>query len=75
MEPVTPFWFKQRQCRMEPVGTDMVKVTGPNLGEAFLKHGFLRQTQTYQNVNCPIVHWSVPEVPLETLVDAGRSMK
>ena len=35
--PVFPFWFKQRQCKAEPHGGDNVlKVTGPNLGEAFL---------------------------------------
>jgi hypothetical protein len=32
-----PFWFKQRQCKAEPVGTGTaLRVTGPNLGEAFL---------------------------------------
>ena len=36
---------------------------------------FLRQAQVYQAVNCPIVHWSVPEATVETLVDAGKSMK
>jgi hypothetical protein len=35
--PVLPFWFKQRQCKAEPAGNDHVlRVTGPNLGEAFL---------------------------------------
>jgi Flagellar P-ring protein len=36
---------------------------------------FLRQAQVYQAVNCPIVHWSVPEVTVDTLVDAGKGMK
>jgi hypothetical protein len=37
MPPTLPFWFKQRQCRAEPVdGERMLKVSGPNLGEAFL---------------------------------------
>jgi hypothetical protein len=37
MSLVTPFWFKQRQCNAEPHGGDhMLKVTGPNLGEAYL---------------------------------------
>lgn len=37
MEPITPFWFKQRQCKMEPVGGDrMLKVSGPNLAEAYI---------------------------------------
>jgi hypothetical protein len=32
-----PFWFKQRQCKAEPAGSDhAIKVTGPNLGEAYL---------------------------------------
>jgi len=35
--PITPFWFKQRQCKLEPVGGDQVlKVTGPNLSDAYL---------------------------------------
>jgi hypothetical protein len=37
MSPTLPFWFKQRQCKAEPAGSDhIVKVSGPNLGEAFL---------------------------------------
>lgn len=32
-----PFWFKQRQCKAEPAGDDALKVSGPNLGEAFLR--------------------------------------
>jgi hypothetical protein len=37
MEPIPPFWFKQRQCNMEPAGENTVRVTGPNLGEVFLR--------------------------------------
>jgi hypothetical protein len=37
MEPIPPFWFKQRQCKAEPLnGGTMLKVSGPNLGEAYL---------------------------------------
>ncbi len=37
MEPITPFWFKQRQCKLEPAGNGRsFKVSGPNLGEAFI---------------------------------------
>ncbi len=36
MTPVTPFWFKQRQAKAEEAGPDLVKVTGPNLKEAFV---------------------------------------
>jgi len=41
MPPVPPFWFKQRQCKAEPVtGTapqeQLLKVTGPNLIEAYV---------------------------------------
>jgi hypothetical protein len=43
MEPILPFWFKQRQCKHEPAGADnQLKVTGPNLGEAFIR---IRQTE------------------------------
>ena len=37
MEPITPFWFKQRQCKAEPAGENTLRATGPNLGEAFLR--------------------------------------
>jgi hypothetical protein len=38
MQPIPPFWFKQRQCRTEPAGSEnLLKITGPNLGEAFLR--------------------------------------
>ncbi|MFO0842592.1 MAG: hypothetical protein U0797_09385 [Gemmataceae bacterium] len=37
MGPITPFWFKQRQCKAEPAGENTLKVSGPNLGEAFLQ--------------------------------------
>jgi hypothetical protein len=33
---VTPFWFKQRQAKTEEAGPNMVRVSGPNLKEAFL---------------------------------------
>jgi hypothetical protein len=37
MLPISPFWFKQRQCKAESIGDDhTLKVSGPNLGEAFL---------------------------------------
>jgi hypothetical protein len=37
MPPTLPFWFKQRQCKAEPAGSEhAVKVSGPNLGEAYL---------------------------------------
>jgi hypothetical protein len=36
MTPVLPFWFKQRQCKAEPAGDNQLRVSGPNLGEAFL---------------------------------------
>lgn len=35
--PVTPAWFKGRQCKIEALGPDLCKLTGPNLGEAFLQ--------------------------------------
>ncbi|MCI0640708.1 MAG: hypothetical protein L0Y72_20000 [Gemmataceae bacterium] len=36
MAPVTPFWFKQRQARLEEAGPDLYKVTAPNSKEAFI---------------------------------------
>jgi len=42
MSLVFPFWFKQRQCKAEPQGDEMLKVTGPNLGEAYV---YIRREQ------------------------------
>lgn len=45
MEPITPFWFKQRQCKAEPAG-ELMKLTGPNLGEAFVRVAFTGEKWT-----------------------------
>ena len=38
MQPTPPFWFKQRQCKAEPAGSEYcLKVSGPNLGEAYIR--------------------------------------
>ena len=35
--PIIPFWFKQRQCKLEPQADGRtLKVSGPNLREAYL---------------------------------------
>jgi hypothetical protein len=36
MEPILPFWFKQRQGKAEPAGADTCRVTAPNLPETWL---------------------------------------
>ena len=36
MAIVPPFWFVQRQARAEPAGADTLRLTAPNLGEAFI---------------------------------------
>jgi hypothetical protein len=37
MTPIIPFWFKQRQCKAEPAGSDkMLKLSGPNLADAYI---------------------------------------
>jgi hypothetical protein len=36
MSLVFPFWFKQRQCKAEPLGDTALEVTGPNLPKAYL---------------------------------------
>jgi hypothetical protein len=35
MQPVPPFWFQQRQGKMEPVQPNLFRLTAPNQGEAF----------------------------------------
>jgi len=34
--PTPPFWFKQRQGKIEPVEGDLYRLTAPNLAEAFI---------------------------------------
>ena len=36
MQPTQPFWFKQRQAKLEPVADQTYKVTAPNQGDAYL---------------------------------------
>jgi hypothetical protein len=36
MQPTPPFWFKQRQAKLEPVGENTFKVTAPNQAEAYI---------------------------------------
>jgi hypothetical protein len=36
MEPILPFWFKQRQAKAEPAGPDTYRLSAPNLQEAFI---------------------------------------
>jgi len=36
-EPNTPFWFKQRQCKLEAAGENQYRVSAPNMNEAFLR--------------------------------------
>jgi hypothetical protein len=35
-QPTVPSWFKGRQCKAEPAGDHTLKLTGPNLGEAYI---------------------------------------
>src|SRR5262245_4810608 len=36
MEPILPFWFKQRQGKLEPAGENVFKAVAPQQGEAYL---------------------------------------
>jgi hypothetical protein len=36
MEPTPPFWFKQRQAKLEAAGENTFKVTAPNQGDAYI---------------------------------------
>jgi hypothetical protein len=37
--PTLPFWFRQRQGKAEPSGSDTYRLTAPNLAEAFIGIG------------------------------------
>jgi hypothetical protein len=36
MDPILPFWFKQRQAKAEAAGPDTYRLTAPNLRDAFI---------------------------------------
>jgi hypothetical protein len=36
MQPVPPFWFQQRQGKIEPAEGNGFRLTAPNQGEAFI---------------------------------------
>ena len=36
MEPVPPFWFIQRQGKTEPASVDVLKLSAPNMKDAFI---------------------------------------
>jgi hypothetical protein len=36
MQPILPFWFKQRQARLEPAGENTFKAVAPQQGDAYL---------------------------------------
>src|SRR5439155_21382632 len=42
MEPILPFWFRQRQGKVEPAGANAYRLTAPNIAEAFIS---IRQTE------------------------------
>lgn len=64
---------EKRTCsnRLDEVLTALTELgaTYPEIVE------FLRVAHDRQYANCPIVSWTVPEVPLVTLINAGREMK
>ncbi len=35
-QPVPPFWFHQRQCKLEALEEGLFRAVGPNLAEGFL---------------------------------------
>ena len=36
MQPIPPFWFKQRQAKLEPAGENTFKAVAPQQGDAYL---------------------------------------
>ena len=36
MQPNLPFWFRQRQGKSEAIGEEMLRLTAPNMPEAFV---------------------------------------
>jgi hypothetical protein len=70
---ITTQGVEKRLCtnRLDEVLTALtdLKATYADLVE------FLRKANDYQYVNCPIMNWTTPDVPLAILIEAGRQMK
>jgi hypothetical protein len=47
MEPVPPFWFLQRQGKVERAGSEVLKLSAPNLRDAFIAIGSSGQGTWY----------------------------
>jgi hypothetical protein len=65
MAPVTPFWFKQRQAKAEEAGPNLVRVSGPNLKEAFLgirQEGGRWSAFLRESADGPDVHATLPTI-------------
>ena len=76
MPPVPPFWFKQRQCKSEEVGEDTtLRVTGPNLGEAFLHidHGENNRWRTTMRLTADGPEVAATEAEFENTTDAWEA--
>ena len=63
----------QRVCSTQ---LDDVLVSLAELGATYRDViDFLRKAHESQMVSCPVVNWSIPDVPLETLVQEGRNLR
>jgi hypothetical protein len=68
MDPILPFWFKQRQCKAEPAGDHTLRVSGPNLGENYLTirpEGSLWRAALRQTADGPDLAATDPDIPTE----------
>jgi hypothetical protein len=81
MEPTTPFWFKQRQCKLEPAGDNTYKVTGPNLGEARVRvfaddghwRGAVRLTAEGPDIDVTVPGYATPDEALAAAFELYRN--
>jgi hypothetical protein len=65
---ILPFWFKQRQCKAEPSGDHTLRVSGPNLGEAYLSirpEGGRWRASLRLKADGPEVAVTEPDIPTE----------
>jgi len=68
MEVTPPFWFKQRQCKYEPAGSEnTLKVSGPNLSDAYISirpgPNQLWQAELRLSPDGPVVAATPAEIP------------
>lgn len=82
MQPTPPFWFLQRQGKLEAAGENVYRATAPNLGEAYLgirrsENGrwsaFLRATADGNDLASTAAEFDAPQYAWDAAFELHRN--